>query len=118
MTGCSAAFLPACSMPAWRQGPQPSPDLCLCACLTRSHTPMRRMRAVIGTRRWINSLELPVTAPWRPWRSASGQVGGWTVEHAGGLTFASVRGAGHMVPLTQPERALWLFSKWVAQEEL
>ena len=28
------------------------------------------------------------------------QVGGWTVEHEG-LTFASVRGAGHMVPYTQ-----------------
>lgn len=125
--------------------------------------------AVIGTRNWINSLDLPVKEHWRPWRSITGQVartprddpsccprrcrlliaaagaaalllipstatasfaletcfqrpveclrsalcgmpdqpppasraacpqvGGWTVEHEG-LTFASVRGAGHMV---------------------
>ncbi|KAL4448224.1 hypothetical protein ABPG75_005443 [Micractinium tetrahymenae] len=72
---------------------------------------------VIGTRNWINSLDLPVKEHWRPWRSTTGQVGGWTVEHEG-LTFASVRGAGHMVPYTQPERALYLFSKWVHQQPL
>lgn len=45
------------------------------------------------------------------------QVGGWTVEHEG-LTFASVRGAGHMVPYTQPERAYTLFTSWVHGQEL
>ncbi|KAL4423355.1 hypothetical protein ABPG77_004286 [Micractinium sp. CCAP 211/92] len=72
---------------------------------------------VIGTRNWINGLDLPVKHHWRPWRSTTGQVGGWTVEHKG-LIFASVRGAGHMVPYTQPERALYLFSKWVHQQPL
>lgn len=27
---------------------------------------------VLGTRRWIRSLALPVTRPWRPWTSSTG----------------------------------------------
>jgi hypothetical protein len=27
---------------------------------------------VLGTRRWIRALELPIAAPWRPWTSATG----------------------------------------------
>ena len=68
---------------------------------------------IIGTRRWMQSLGLEVEEAWRPWRSHTRQVGGWTVGYANGLSFASVRGAGHMVPFTQPERALYLFSQWV-----
>jgi serine carboxypeptidase-like clade II len=62
---------------------------------------------VTGTRRWIASLGLSVTLPWRPWHVA-GQVGGYKLGYDG-LTFATVRGAGHMVPYTQPQRALTLF---------
>jgi Serine carboxypeptidase len=40
-------------------------------------------------------------------------VGGYVVEHPK-LTFASVRNAGHMVPYTQPERAYFMFSRWVS----
>ena len=41
------------------------------------------------------------------------QVGGWT-EIYEGLTFATVRGAGHEVPLFQPKRALQLFKSFLA----
>ncbi len=30
---------------------------------------------VLGTRRWIRALELPLAAPWRPWTSATGGAG-------------------------------------------
>ncbi len=30
---------------------------------------------VLGTRRWIRALELPLAAPWRPWTSATGAAG-------------------------------------------
>ena len=46
------------------------------------------------------------------------QVGGWTVRYSHGLTFASVRGAGHMVPYTQPERAFHMFSSFVHNQTL
>ncbi|PNW79430.1 hypothetical protein CHLRE_09g414800v5 [Chlamydomonas reinhardtii] len=59
---------------------------------------------VVGTRRWVASLRLKEKSPWRPW-TAGGQVGGYVVEYAQGLTFATVRGAGHMVPYVQPARA-------------
>lgn len=35
------------------------------------------------------------------------QVGGWTQQYAG-LTFVTVRGAGHEVPLHRPKQALTL----------
>ena len=35
-----------------------------------------------------------------------------------GLTFATVRGAGHMVPYTQPARALHLFEAFLANAPL
>ncbi|KAL3160666.1 hypothetical protein ABBQ32_010583 [Trebouxia sp. C0010 RCD-2024] len=67
---------------------------------------------VIGTRRWVASLQLPVVKEWRPWYSHTGQVGGY-VEVYDGLTFSTVRNAGHMVPYTQAERAYYLFSNWI-----
>ncbi|KFM23301.1 Serine carboxypeptidase-like 22 [Auxenochlorella protothecoides] len=73
---------------------------------------------VTGTRAWIHGLALEVAEPWRAWTSASRQVGGWTVRYSHGLTFATVRGAGHMVPYTQPERALHLFNSWVHHQRL
>lgn len=45
------------------------------------------------------------------------QVGGWT-EVYDGLTFATVRGAGHEVPLFQPHRAFVLFKSFLAGKEL
>jgi serine carboxypeptidase-like clade 2 len=68
---------------------------------------------LLGTRLWIDSLKLTVTDPWRTWTSTTGQVGGWTTGYAQNFRFATVRGAGHMVPYTQPERALYLFSNWI-----
>lgn len=41
------------------------------------------------------------------------QVGGWVTEYGNLLTFATVRGAAHMVPYAQPSRALHLFSSFV-----
>ena len=42
----------------------------------------------------------------------AGQVGGY-VEVYDGLTFSTVRNAGHMVPYTQAERAFHMFSHWI-----
>ncbi|CAM6105506.1 unnamed protein product [Calypogeia fissa] len=66
---------------------------------------------VTGTRAWINTLNLNITRDWRPYYVNS-QVGGYVTEYDG-LTLATVRGAGHMVPYTQPVRALHLFKSFI-----
>ncbi|KAF7806538.1 serine carboxypeptidase 24 [Senna tora] len=71
---------------------------------------------VTATRFALNHLNLTIKTRWYPWYSG-GQVGGWT-EVYDGLTFATVRGAGHEVPLLQPKRAFILFKSFLAGEEL
>ncbi|KDP38690.1 hypothetical protein JCGZ_04043 [Jatropha curcas] len=71
---------------------------------------------VTATRFSLSHLNLTVKTRWYPWYSGN-QVGGWT-EAYNGLTFATVRGAGHEVPLFQPRRAFILFRSFVAGKEL
>ncbi|KAK8471181.1 hypothetical protein PHAVU_003G155400 [Phaseolus vulgaris] len=71
---------------------------------------------VTATRFSLNHLNLSIKTRWYPWYSG-GQVGGWT-EVYNGLTFATVRGAGHEVPLFQPKRAYTLFKSFLAGKEL
>ncbi|XP_018480491.2 serine carboxypeptidase 24 isoform X1 [Raphanus sativus] len=71
---------------------------------------------VTATRFSLSHLNLPVKTPWYPWYSGN-QVGGWTEVYKG-LTFATVRGAGHEVPLFEPKRALILFKSFLAGKEL
>lgn len=46
------------------------------------------------------------------------KVGGRITEYEGGLTFVTVRGAGHLVPLNKPEEALALFRSFLNDQEL
>eukprot|EP00128_Syssomonas_multiformis_P006054 Colp12_sorted_trinity150504_noHs@6891 len=69
-----------------------------------------------GTRLWLPLLNLPLKETWRPWL-VSNQVAGY-VEKYEGLTFATVRGAGHMVPGDQPERAYALLERFLEDTEL
>ncbi|KAJ4709578.1 Carboxypeptidase [Melia azedarach] len=71
---------------------------------------------VTATRFSLSHLNLPIKTPWYPWYSVN-QVGGWTEVYKG-LTFATIRGAGHEVPLFQPKRAFILFRSFLAGEEL
>ncbi|CAN6210961.1 unnamed protein product [Urochloa humidicola] len=64
---------------------------------------------ITATRYSVHDLNLTITKPWRPWYTPANEVGGYVQQHEGGFTFASVRGAGHMVPSFQPKRSLVLF---------
>mmetsp|Transcript_17479 Transcript_17479/g.29987 ORF Transcript_17479/g.29987 Transcript_17479/m.29987 type:complete len:529 (+) Transcript_17479:45-1631(+) len=64
-----------------------------------------------GSERWTSELGLPVKKEWRPWTFES-QVAGYVVEYAG-LTYATVKGAGHMVPMNKPGQALAMFSRFL-----
>ncbi|KAJ8562180.1 hypothetical protein K7X08_011471 [Anisodus acutangulus] len=71
---------------------------------------------VTATRFSLSHLNLKIKTPWYPWYSGT-QVGGWT-EVYDGLTFATIRGAGHEVPLFQPRRAFILFQSFLVGKEL
>ncbi|XP_002972549.2 serine carboxypeptidase-like 42 isoform X2 [Selaginella moellendorffii] len=64
----------------------------------------------------VNRLRLKTLVPYSAWYSQS-QVAGWT-QVTGNLTFATVKGAGHMVPYAQPMRALVMFQAFVNNKNL
>ncbi|KAI9194797.1 hypothetical protein LWI28_009263 [Acer negundo] len=66
---------------------------------------------VTSSRYSISSLNLQIKTPWYPWYT-NNKVGGYAVEYKG-VTFVTVRGAGHLVPSYQPERALDMISSFL-----
>ncbi|KAL8172206.1 hypothetical protein V2J09_024010 [Rumex salicifolius] len=76
---------------------------------------------LLGTRSLVSSLAknlgLNTTVPYKYWLQNS-QVGGWTQVYGDILSFATIRGASHIAPLTQPERSLLLFSTFLAGKPL
>ncbi|KAI4368534.1 hypothetical protein MLD38_017081 [Melastoma candidum] len=69
-----------------------------------------------GSRKLIHSLAeelgLNATTPYRVWFEGQ-QVGGWTQVYGEVLTFATIRGASHEAPFSQPERSLVLFRSFL-----
>ncbi|XP_073027453.1 serine carboxypeptidase-like 26 [Primulina eburnea] len=71
---------------------------------------------VIGTRYCIEELGLPLKTPWTSWFHKH-QVAGRIVEYEG-LTFVTIRGAGHLVPLNKPRQALALIHSYLSGQHL
>jgi len=60
---------------------------------------------------------LTPTREWQPWffTDAEGQqVAGFVTDYQGGLTFATIKGAGHMVPQYAPQPSYVFFQKTLA----
>ncbi|KAL4347855.1 hypothetical protein GQ457_17G004930 [Hibiscus cannabinus] len=72
---------------------------------------------VTSTRYSIKKMGLKVKEEWRAWFHKS-QVGGWVEVYEGGLTFATVRGAGHQVPVFAPRQSLNLFTHFLTANTL
>eukprot|EP00850_Spirogloea_muscicola_P003593 SM000014S00381 [mRNA] locus=s14:1000135:1004860:+ [translate_table: standard] len=70
-----------------------------------------------GTESWTRSLGYRVTDHWRPWFLGD-QVAGFTRRYAHGLTFATVKGAGHTVPEYKPAEALAMLTRFLSDEPL
>jgi len=78
---------------------------------------------VTGTRSWLAYMNMTVSEIWRPWFDSEQQTGGFTMKYKygtnpNGLTFASVRDAGHMVPWVQPGRSHDLFSRFLNNQPI
>ncbi|KAL5546696.1 hypothetical protein UlMin_006383 [Ulmus minor] len=75
----------------------------------------------IGTRRLVNGLAkelgLKTTVPYKAWFESK-QVGGWTQVYGDHLSFATIRGASHGTPTTQPARSFLLFKSFLSGKPL
>ncbi|KAF4346706.1 hypothetical protein F8388_024249 [Cannabis sativa] len=67
---------------------------------------------VTSSRYSIKKMGLKVVEEWRAWFEKD-QVGGWVEVYEGGLTLATVRGAGHQVPVLAPIQSLSLFTHFL-----
>lgn len=69
-----------------------------------------------GSRKLVHGLAeelgLNTTTTYRVWFSGM-QVGGWTQVYGNLLSFATIRGASHEAPFSQPERSLVLFKAFL-----
>lgn len=72
----------------------------------------------IGTERWITEegLNLTEVSPWKAWIGPDDQIAGYEQGYDG-LTFKTIKGAGHMVPAVRPLHGLNLFECFVYGEE-
>jgi len=64
---------------------------------------------------------LTATRVWQPWEFSDAfgdQNGGWVTDYSEGLSFATVRAAGHMVPQTRPRAAWIMFSRFITGQPL
>ncbi|XP_021723002.1 serine carboxypeptidase-like 45 [Chenopodium quinoa] len=68
-------------------------------------------------KRLADELKLNTTVPYRVWFVGM-QVGGWTEVHGDVLSFATIRGASHEAPFSQPERSLVLFKSFLEGKPL
>lgn len=71
--------------------------------------------APLGTQQWIWGVGGTITSPWAAWK-VDDQVAGFTVGFERNFRWATVHGAGHMVPATRPAQALQLFTKYLSGE--
>ncbi|XP_019451019.1 PREDICTED: serine carboxypeptidase-like 34 isoform X1 [Lupinus angustifolius] len=71
---------------------------------------------VTATRYTLRKLGLNVVQDWTPWYTSQ-QVGGWTIVYDG-LTFVTIRGAGHQVPTFAPKQALQLIQHFLDNNKL
>ena len=78
--------------------------------------------ATLGTQQWMwkmNMQEKPGEI-WQPWKfnnvADDGQVAGFVSKFQEGMSFATVHGAGHMVPQTRPAQSLQLMTAFISEE--
>ncbi|SOV03475.1 related to PRC1 - carboxypeptidase y, serine-type protease [Ustilago sp. UG-2017a] len=74
-----------------------------------------------GNYEWVSTLDWSASEQWRKAKNYEWVVDGdkaGRTQSGGGLTWATVYEAGHMVPYDQPDAALALLNRWLDRQEL
>ncbi|PIA25018.1 hypothetical protein AQUCO_13300012v1 [Aquilegia coerulea] len=71
----------------------------------------------MSTQAWIKSLKLLICDEWRPW-FVDGQVAGYTRTYSSNMTYATIKGAGHIASVYKPKECLTMLKRWLAYEPL
>lgn len=76
--------------------------------------------STVGTRKWINSLDLDLSNPWRPWRieETSTNIAGFVANYNEDiLTFVTIKGTGHMSIQWKRAEGTAMFNKFISGED-
>ncbi|XP_027157748.1 serine carboxypeptidase-like 2 isoform X4 [Coffea eugenioides] len=71
----------------------------------------------IETQAWIRSLHYPIIDDWRQWIH-EGQVAGYTRTCANKMTFATVKGGGHVAYELKPAECRTMLERWISHQPL
>ncbi|KAI3818474.1 hypothetical protein L1987_12282 [Smallanthus sonchifolius] len=69
----------------------------------------------VGTKEWINSLNLKIKSPWKPWFIRT-QVVGYEKTYSKAkytLKYATIKGAGHSIAIYKPEELMVIVATWL-----
>merc|ERR1719198_2020973 len=66
-----------------------------------------------ATERWTAALGFQETEPWQPWSVRKAYVGGYVTRYEHNFTYATVKGAGHMVPTFRPESSREMVQRFI-----
>ncbi|KAD7477785.1 hypothetical protein E3N88_00921 [Mikania micrantha] len=72
----------------------------------------------VGVEQWISSLNLEVEAPWEPFY-VDNQVGGYLTRYElnnYSLSYATIKGSGHVVDIYKPKEAFVLVQRWFSTQ--
>ncbi|CAD6267024.1 unnamed protein product [Miscanthus lutarioriparius] len=71
----------------------------------------------MGTQAWTRSFNFSIVDDWRAWH-LDNQAAGFTIMYATNLTFATIKGGGHIPPETNPEESFTMAKRWLDNESL
>ncbi|KAL7175660.1 hypothetical protein ACSBR2_029288 [Camellia fascicularis] len=71
----------------------------------------------LGTQAWIRALNYSIVDDWRSWW-VQGQVAGYTRTYSNRMTFATVKGGGHIAPQDKPVECRAMFERWISNQPL
>lgn len=71
-----------------------------------------------ASERWTSELGFQEVEAWRPWAVNGAYVGGYVTVYEHNFTYATVKGAGHMVPQFRPESSHEMVQRFVETQRL